>query len=141
MAVAFADAAKVKNLFMGVLAGVFVVMIGLFNLLPILMRTVSQAGGRTTQVTSAHSRMAESLNAFGYGLLTAGIAVIMVVYAGVYVRAGIGGLGEALNPFVLVNYASLAAVAPGALAILLAGYLRNRPQSRLRPHVDVARVR
>ena len=85
--------------------------------------------------------MAESLNAFGYGLLAAGIAVIMVVYVVVYVRAGIGGLGEALNPFVLVNYASLAAVAPGALAILLAGYLRNRPQSGLRPHVDVARVR
>ena len=59
MAVAFADAAKVKNLFVGVLAGVFVLMIGLFNLLPILMKTVSQAGGRTTQITSAHLTMAE----------------------------------------------------------------------------------
>jgi protein-histidine pros-kinase len=141
MAVAFADAAKVKNLFMGVLAGVFVLMIGLFNLLPILMRTVSQTGGRTTQITSTHLTMAESLNAFGYGLLAAGIAVIMVIYVVVYVRAGIGGLGDALNPFVRVNYVSLAAVAPGALIILLAGYLRNRPQSGLRPHVDVARVR
>jgi Protein of unknown function (DUF3365) len=141
MAVAFADAAKVKNLFMGVLAGVFVLMIGLFNLLPILMRTVSQAGGRTTQTTSAPLTMAESLNAFGYGLLAAGIAVIMVVYLVVYVRAGTGGLGEALNPLVLVNYSSLAAVAPGTFTILLAGYLRNRLQSRLRPHVDVARVR
>jgi Protein of unknown function (DUF3365) len=140
MAVAFADAAKVKNLFVGVLAGVFVLMIGLFNLLPILMRTVSQVGGRTTQITSAHLTMVESLNAFGYGLLAAGIAVIMVVYVIVYVRAGIGGLGEALNPFVLVNYASLAVVAPGAFTILLAGYLRNRPQSRVRPHVDVACV-
>jgi hypothetical protein len=60
----------------------------------------------------------------------------MVVYVIVYVRAGIGGLGEALNPFVLVNYASLAVVAPGAFTILLAGYLRNRPQSRVRPHVE-----
>jgi len=59
MAVAFEDAAKVKSLFMGVLAGVFVLMIGLFNLLPILMRTVSQAGGRTTQISSAHLTMAE----------------------------------------------------------------------------------
>ena len=85
--------------------------------------------------------MAESLNAFGYGLLAAGIAVIMVIYVVVYVRAGLGGLGDALNPFVRVNYVSLAAVAPGAFIILLAGYLRNRPQSGLRPHVDVARVR
>jgi protein-histidine pros-kinase len=141
MAVAFADAAKVKNVFMGVLAGVFVLMIGLFNLLPILMRTVTQAGGRPPQTASAHLTMAESLNAFGYGLLAAGIAVIMVFYVVVYVRAGVGGLGDALNPFVLVNYASLAAVAPGALTVLLAGYLRDRPQSGLRPHVDVARVR
>jgi hypothetical protein len=34
------------------------------------------------------------------------------------------GLTEALNPLVLVNYASLAAVVPGAFTIGLASYLR-----------------
>jgi protein-histidine pros-kinase len=123
MSVAFGDAAKIRNLFVAVLAGVFVLMIGLFNLLPILMKTVSQIGGRTIAPRAA---MAESLKAFGYGMLAAGFVVVVVVYVVVYARVGVAGLGEALNPFVLMNYASLGAVAPGAFTIWLAGYLRTR---------------
>ena len=76
-----------------------------------------------------HVTMAETARAFGYGLLAAGIVVVMVVYLVIYTRVGTAGLGEALNPFVLVNYASLAAVAPGAVIIWLSGYLRTHNQS------------
>jgi hypothetical protein len=62
--------------------------------------------------------------------------VVVVVYEVIYVRAGVAGLAEALNPFVLVNYASLAALLPGVLAISLAGYLRSNPGNSVLPRPD-----
>jgi hypothetical protein len=124
MAVALGYSAKIRNLFIGVLAGVFLLLIGLVNLLPILMITVSRADGRSGEVLRPHAALAAPIKAFGYGLLAAGIAVVMVAYVVIYARGGFAELAEALNPFVLVNYASLAAVVPGVLTIWLASYLR-----------------
>ena len=123
MAVALGNSATIRNLFIGVLAGVFLLLIGLLNLLPLFMSTVSRKMGRPRVA------MAQSIKAFGYGLLAAGTAVVLVVYVVIYLRAGIAGLQEALNPFVFVNYASLAAVVPGLLTILLASYLSVRARS------------
>jgi len=125
MEVALGHSAKIRNMFIGVLAGVFLLLIGLFNLLPILMITVSRVEARTRERTRPRGAITESLKAFGYGLLAAGVVVVMIAYTLIYARGGIAELEEALNPFVLVNYASLAAVVPGALTIRLASYLRR----------------
>jgi hypothetical protein len=125
MTVALEYAATIRNLFMGVLICVFLLLIVLFNLLPILMRTVSRADGRR-EMTRPHGAM---VKAFGYGLLAAGVVVVIVMYAVIYARVGIAGLAEALNPLVLVNYASLAAVVPGAFTVGLANYLRAHLRS------------
>jgi Protein of unknown function (DUF3365) len=133
MAVALGQAARVRNVFIGVLVGVFLLLMGLFNLLPVFMMRVSRADGRAGETTRPHLAAAERIKAFGYGLLAAGITVVMVVYAVIYARVGIAGLGEALNPFVLVNYVSLVAILPGTLAVILAGYLRAH--ARVRRHL------
>jgi hypothetical protein len=129
MAVALGHSATIRNLFIGVLSGVFILLIGLFNLLPMLMSSVSQVDGPTRKVARPRMGIGQSIKAFGYGLLAAGIVVIMVGYVVIYVKAGIAGLEEALNPFVLVNYASLAAVAPGVLTIWVASYLSSHARS------------
>jgi protein-histidine pros-kinase len=123
MSVAFQHSATIRNVFIGVLGGVLLLLIGLFNLLPMLMHTAPRAE-QLEQIMRPRVTTAQSTRAFGYGLLAAGTVVIMVVYVAIYVKRGIAGLEEALNPFVLVNYASLAAVAPGVFTIWLAGYLR-----------------
>jgi Protein of unknown function (DUF3365) len=124
MAVALGRSATIRKLFIVVLASVFVLLIGLFNLLPMLMSSVSRIGGPATKATRPRTVMAQTIKAFGYGLLAAGTVVLAVIYEVIYVRAGVAGLAEALNPFVLVNYGSLAALVPGVLTIWLAGYLR-----------------
>jgi Protein of unknown function (DUF3365) len=133
MAVALGQAARVRNVFIDVLVGVFLLLMGLFNLLPVFMMRVFRGDGRPGATTRPHLAAAEKIKAFGYGLLAAGITVVMVVYAIIYARVGIAGLGEALNPFVLVNYVSLVAILPGTLAIILAGYLRVH--ARVRHHL------
>jgi protein-histidine pros-kinase len=125
MAVALGHSATIRNLFIGVLSGVFFLLIGLFNLFPMLMSTVSYVDKPTRKVTRPRSAIAQSIKAFGYGLLAAGIVVVMVGYVVIYIKAGIAGLQEALNPFALVNYASLAAVVPGVLTIWVASYLSS----------------
>jgi hypothetical protein len=96
MTVALEQAAKVRNLFMSVLTCVFLLLIVLFNLLPILLMTVSSADGRRG-MTRQHGALVESIKAFGYGLLAAGVGVVTVFYAVVYTRGGIVGLAEALD--------------------------------------------
>jgi len=123
MAVALGRSATIRYLFTAVLASVLLLLIGLFNLLPMLMSTVYRADGHTREIARPRVTIAQSIKAFGYGLLAAGAVVVMVVYVVIYVRRGIVGLGEALNPFVLANYASLAAIVPGVLTIFLAGRL------------------
>ena len=124
MAVALGRSATIRKLFIVVLASVFVLLIGLFNLLPMLMSSVSRVDERARKATRPRAAAAQTIKAFGFGLLAAGTVVVVVVYEVIYVRAGVGGLAEALNPFVLVNYASLVALVPGVLTISLAGYLR-----------------
>jgi protein-histidine pros-kinase len=124
MAVALGHSATIRNLFIGVLASVLFLLIGLLNLLPKLMSSVSNGDVPSRATIRPRVAMAQSIKAFGYGLFAAGTVVVMVVYLIIYVKTGIVGLEQALNPFVLVNYASLAAVVPGVLAIRLGSYLR-----------------
>lgn len=121
MAVALEQSARTRNLFIGVLAGVLALLIGLFNVLPILMTTLSRADAQPGEML--RPRAIAPVKAFGYGLLVAGIVVVTVGYVALYASEGTAGLGKALDPLVLVNYVSLAAVVPGMLTIWLAGYL------------------
>jgi hypothetical protein len=121
MAVALEHSARTRNLFIGVLAGVFLLLIGLFNVLPIVMTTRSRADARPGEMV----RMAAAapIKAFGYGLFVAGIVVVVVGYVAIYAREGTAGLESALDPFVFVNYVSIAALMPGIITIWLARYL------------------
>src|SRR5258705_7581024 len=103
MAVALEQSARIGNLFLCVLAGVFLLLIGLFNLLPILVVTLSRGEGRRPDTTRPHVATADTIRAFGYGLFAAGMAVLLVLYVVTYARGGSVGLQEALNPFVASN--------------------------------------
>jgi protein-histidine pros-kinase len=118
MAVAFEQSARTRNLFIGVLAGVFLLLIGLFNVLPILMTTLSHGDARPGEMV--RPRAIELIKAFGYGVLVAGIVVVMVGYVAIYASEGTAGLEKALDPFVFANYVRIAAVVPGILTIWLA---------------------
>ena len=121
MAVALEHSTRIRNLFIGVLAGVFLSLIGVFNVLPILMTPLSRAEARSGE--TVRPRATEPIKAFGYGLLVAGIVLVMVGYVAIYAREGADGLANALDPFAPVNYVSIAAVVPGMLTIWLARYL------------------
>ena len=133
MAVALGHSATIRKMFIVVLASVFFLLIGLFNLLPMLMSSVSRVDGPARKATRPRAAMAQTIKAFGYGLLAAGTVVVVVVYEVIYVRAGVAGLEEALNPFVPMNYASLAALVPGVVTIWLGGYLRVYPGTSILP--------
>jgi hypothetical protein len=121
MAVALEQSARTRNLFIGVLAGVFLLLIGLFNALPILTTTRSHASARPGDMVRLAA--VAPFKAFGYGLFVAGIVVVLVGYVAIYAREGIAGLENALDPFVVVNYVGIAALMPGMLTIWLARYL------------------
>jgi uncharacterized protein DUF3365 len=121
MAVALNHSTRIRNMFVGVLAGVLALLIGLLNILPIIMRTVFLA--------RQHAAVVQPVRAFGYGLILAGVAVVIIAHAVVYAREGIDGLGKALDPFVLGNYFNIAAVVPGVLTIWLAKYLGARSRN------------
>jgi hypothetical protein len=123
MAVALGQSARIRNLFIYVLAGVFLLLIALFNLLPIFMASLARGSGRTVDTTRPRAAVADTIRAFGYGLFAAGIVVVLIVYVVTYARGASAGLQDALDPLVLMNYASLAAVVPGVAAIWLAKYL------------------
>ena len=76
---------------------------------------------------------AAPIKAFGYGLFVAGIVVVMVGYVAIYAREGTAGLEKALDPFVVVNYVSIAALVPGILIIWLARYLARTRIAPPRP--------
>jgi Protein of unknown function (DUF3365) len=122
MAVALEHSARTRNLFIGVLAGVLLLLIGLFNVLPILMTTLSRTGPRPGEMVRLR-RAAGPIKAFGYGLFVAGMVVVTVGYVAIYAREGTGGLEKALDPHVLANYVSIAALLPGMLTIWLARYM------------------
>jgi protein-histidine pros-kinase len=121
MAVALEHSTRIRNLFIGVLAGVFLLLIGIFNVLPILMTSLSRTEAQSGEML--RPRATEPIKAFGYGLLVAGIVLAMVRYVAIYAREGADGLASALDPFAPVNYVSVAAVVPGMLTIWLARYL------------------
>jgi uncharacterized protein DUF3365 len=133
MAVALEHSARTRNLFLGVLAGVLLLLIGLFNALPILMTTPPRADARPGEMLRL--RAADPIKAFGYGLLVAGIVVVMVGYGAIYASEGVAGLQKVLDPSMLVNYASIAVLVPGILTIWLARYLAR---SRMPPPVEDA---
>jgi hypothetical protein len=133
MVVALEQSSRIRNLFICVLICVFLLLIALFNLLPILLVTLTRGDGSKRDTTRPHVVMTDTIRAFGYGLLAAGMVLVLVLYMVTYARGGGVGLQEVLNPFVLSNYASLAAVVPGVVTIWLANCLRGSPlQSRLR---------
>jgi protein-histidine pros-kinase len=121
MAVALEHSRRIRNLFIGVLAGVFLLLIGLFNVLPILTASLSRADARPGE--AVRPRATDPIKAFGYGLLVAGIVLVMVGYVAIYAGKGADGLASALDPFAPVNYVTIAAVVPGMLTIWLARYL------------------
>jgi protein-histidine pros-kinase len=119
MSVALEQATRVRNLFIAVLAGVFLLLIGLVNALPFLMATLSRNDG--VRAGAAAPRPAsQSVRAFGYGLFAAGMVFVVVIYVVIYARTGVTGLQMALDPFAPANYLSIAAVLPGMLTIWLA---------------------
>jgi len=124
MAVALEQSSRIRNLFICVLICVFLLLIALFNLLPILLVTFSRGDGRKTETAHPRVTIADTIRAFGYGLFTAGMVLVLVLYVVTYARGGSAGLQEVLNPFVPANYASLAAVVPGVVTIWLASRLR-----------------
>ena len=121
MAVALEQSTRIRNMFAGVLAGVLLLLIGLLNVLPIIMRTLFL--DRRPRADGP-----QPVRAFGYGLIVAGVGVVVIAHAVVYAREGIAGLAQALDPFVLGNYVSVAAVVPGMLTLWLARYLDARSQ-------------
>jgi Protein of unknown function (DUF3365) len=123
MVVALEQSSRIRNLFICVLICVFLLLIGLFNLLPILLVTLTR--GDTSKRDTARPHVVMTVRAFGYGLFAAGMVLVLVLYVITYARGGSVGLQEALNPFVLSNYASLAAVAPGVVTIWFANCLRG----------------
>jgi hypothetical protein len=121
MAVALADAATIRNLFIALSAGVFLLLIALFNVLLILTISISRANPHTR----AYASMAESIKFFGYGLLVAGVVIVMVEYVVIFATGGIGGFKEALSPFILLNYARFVPIVPGMLIVWLANFLSS----------------
>jgi Protein of unknown function (DUF3365) len=137
MAVALEHSTRTRNLFIGVLGGVLLLLIGLFNVLPILMTTRSRADARPGEMVRLPE--AAPIKAFGCGLLVAGVVVVMVGYVAIYARDGTAGLGKALDPLVLMNYLGIAALLPGMLTIWLARHLaRARIGAPMGPRRDVA---
>jgi protein-histidine pros-kinase len=129
MAVALKQSARTRNLFMGVLAGVFLLLIGLFNLLPVLMTKLPRADERPGGAVHPRVAAARSVRAFGYGLSAAGVVFVVAGYVVIYARDGIGALVGALDPFTPMNYVKIAAIVPGVLTILVAGYLNARART------------
>jgi len=124
MAVALEQSATIRGLFICVLMCVFLLLIALFNLLPILLAALSRREAGMTDTAHPKVVTADTIRAFGYGLFAAGIVLVLVLYVITFARGGGAGLQEALNPFVPANYASLAAVVPGVVTIWLANCLR-----------------
>jgi protein-histidine pros-kinase len=120
MSVALEQATRVRNLFIAVLAGVFLLLIGLVNALPFLMAALSRSDDARAGPAARPRPALQSVRAFGYGLFAAGVVFVIVIYVVVYARTGVTGLQMALNPFAPASYLSIAAVLPGMLTIWLA---------------------
>jgi hypothetical protein len=117
-------------MFVGVLAGVFALLIGLLNVLPMVLRTLFRTDTLPGEIVHTRTTAAQPVRAFGYGLIVAGVGVVVIAHTVVYAREGIAGLEKALDPFLLGNYVSAAAVVPGLLTLWLARHLNARRRTR-----------
>lgn len=66
--------------------------------------------------------MSRIIKPIGQGLLAGGALLFGLYFIGAYIK-GNDALADALNPFVLKNYLALIPLAPGAVLLLLAGYI------------------
>jgi hypothetical protein len=69
--------------------------------------------------------MRRAIKSAGYGLLSAGLVLIVVYFLAAYLR-GSDALREALNPLNPLNYLAVAPILPGAIVIWLADALASR---------------
>jgi Protein of unknown function (DUF3365) len=58
----------------------FLLLIALFNLLPILLVTLTRGDGSKRDPTRPHVVMTDTIRAFGYGLFAAGMVLVLVLY-------------------------------------------------------------
>jgi hypothetical protein len=65
------------------------------------------------------AKMAKHLRSVGYGLLAAGVVLVVLMYLGIYVRDGFDGLADAMRPWRARNYLITLAVAPGFILVWL----------------------
>ena len=65
------------------------------------------------------ARMAKHLRSVGYGLLAAGVVLVVLIYLGIYVWDGFDGLADAMRPWRPRNYLIPLAVAPGFILVWL----------------------
>lgn len=72
--------------------------------------------------------MSNIIKSIGHGLLAAGVLLIAVHFAGMYLK-GSEALRDALDPLALRNYLALAPLVPGAFFLWLSNYIGRR-QSR-----------
>jgi hypothetical protein len=65
-----------------------------------------------TRRETCAAKLGAHMEAAGYGLLAAGIALVWFAYLGAYIRSGLAGFTDIVNPFVYCS-----AVLPGVLLI------------------------
>lgn len=65
-----------------------------------------------TRGQARKARIGAHVESIGYGLLAAGAALVALAYLGVYIRSGLAGFTDTVNPFVYWS-----AVVPGVLLI------------------------
>ena len=64
--------------------------------------------------------------AIGLGLLAAGMVLFAFAYLGAYLRAGVDGLIDAVNPLLPASYLPLLALVPGLFLIWLSRKVSSR---------------
>jgi hypothetical protein len=65
------------------------------------------------------NKIGQHVESIGHGLVAAGLVLLALLFLGAYLRAGLEGLVDAVNPWVPGNYLSLLAVVPGLTLIWL----------------------
>ena len=66
------------------------------------------------------------VEAIGLGLLAAGMVLFAFAYLGAYLRAGVDGLIDAVNPLLPASYLPLLALVPGLFLMWLSRKISSR---------------
>ena len=69
--------------------------------------------------------MSKVIKSAGYGLLAAGILLVLIYFLGAYLK-GYNALSDALNPLTMGNYLTFAPLAPGVFLLWLGDYMATR---------------